>query len=80
MTTADTSNRRSKLNITKSLKDFDKINDSPRETVPIILFYKSQSYRHLSIFHQKKTQLQQQQQQEFLPTKQNIYLETNNKV
>ena len=91
MTAAETSNsRNTKINASKSLnftKLIDKIDKNSfvnenenNKQVPIIFFYKSQSYRQLSkILDQKKSQENQKQlhKQLFIPTKQNIYLETN---
>ena len=70
------------LNISNLIESFDKNNfineNESNNTVPIIFFYKTQSYRHVSsTLHDKKSQDNQKHKQLFVPTKQNIYLETN---
>ncbi len=88
MTTTETSDNRTKINASKSLnisnliESFEQnnfINENEiQNKVPIIFFYKTQSYRHpSSTLHDKKSQENQKQKQLFVPTKQNIYLETN---
>lgn len=75
----DVSNRRSKIKISKSLSNNLCKSDSvyDKNTVPLILFCKSQSCKNFPASNPKKNQENQRQvhKQEFIPTKNNIYLQ-----